>query len=53
MLRTWASPKKRQERRDLYLEVMEDVKRGMVAADTALESWPAPWNSGKCMSCIL
>jgi hypothetical protein len=36
MLRTWTSPKKRQERRDLYIEAMEDVKRGVQAAGDAV-----------------
>jgi hypothetical protein len=42
MLRTWTSPKKRQERRALHTEIMKDLKRGVLAADAALESgyWP-------------
>lgn len=42
MLRTWTSPKKRRERSDLYDDIMLDFKRGVQAADKALDDgyWP-------------
>lgn len=42
MLRTWTSPKKREERRALHEEIMNDFKRGVQAAGAAHEAgyWP-------------
>ena len=54
MLRTWTSPKKRQERRTLHTEIMEDVKRGVLAADAALESgyWPFQVTGTFALVCV-
>ena len=46
MLRTWTSPKKREERRALHEEIMNDFKRGVQAAGAAHEAgyWPFQLN---------
>ena len=49
MLRTWTSPKKREERRALHEEIMNDFKRGVQAAGAAHEAgyWPLQF-TGEC-----